>query len=85
MHLLPSLFAIISLANLSYSSPVQTLTEVDTSLEQILLEPFAKDYTGNLILIRHGEKNKDETGLSRAGRKRANCLREVRDFILNDK
>lgn len=71
MHLLASLFIITSLANIAQSSPVN-------AQEQIILEPFAKDYTGNLILIRHGEKNKDETGLSRAGRRRANCLREVR-------
>lgn len=50
-----------------------------TTLQELEMENWSKDFSRRVVLIRHGEKPEDGgIGLSHEGKKRAQCLRRVR-------
>lgn len=62
----------------SYSSTARAEAQHAEDAEEDDTSVLAKDFTSRVVLIRHGEKPKSgAVGLSRAGRKRAQCLRKV--------
>jgi len=66
-----ALLALLASAT-SLAAPAAAQSDVDVDT----ISP--KPYPNRVLLIRHGEKPKDGgVGLSRAGRKRAQCVRKV--------
>lgn len=79
MHVLLPIISILSLSISTISTPIVSTTEIIASKLNSYnqLDSLAKDYSNRVIMIRHGEKKKDQIGLSRAGKMRAQCLRKV--------
>lgn len=81
-----SLLLLLLLAPLALASPTPTDLGLSSALDLVELTApeFKKDFTNRVLLIRHGEKpSNQDPGLSLAGKKRAQCLRTVRQVLLS--
>ncbi|KAM0748606.1 hypothetical protein T439DRAFT_327869 [Meredithblackwellia eburnea MCA 4105] len=79
------LLLLSALTNLVSASPATTPPNSSPATDSLLYSPQFDDASNlttlrnKVVIIRHGEKPKDKSlpGLSRAGRKRAQCIRKV--------